>query len=173
MASDWRQIGLDSIAIGTARSGSGMPATMVTVGAIVPDSCVLALETPSKNEMMVEDSDFPDIITFNQGAKVFSFSTRDIDPDNFALGLGGNVSTGGTIWRAPNDAVIVNEVAVRAISKTYNGKKVKIEVVHANLRQGGDLRFAKAESGVLNFEADVLRPAAANTDHPIVVHIAS
>jgi len=167
--SDYRIIGLQSIAIGDARTGAtaGMPSTMTTVSAIVPDSCNLGLEVPGQTELGIEDSDYPDIVVNTPGAKIFEFATRDMGPVNMELGMGGTTSS--TSWRAPNDAVVVKEVAIKAISKTYNGKKATIECVHCALRQGGNLRLSKSESGTLSFQANIMRPKHATTDAPIAV----
>ena len=166
--SDFRLIGLDGIAVAKALvNTAGMPAVMVTITAIVPDSAVFAIAMPGKTELMVEDSDFADITINTAGEKLIEWGTRDMKPANFCLGMGG--TSGATFWKAPAAAVIVKEKAIRLLSKTYNGKTMQIDVVHANLRAGGDLRFSKTESGMLSFQADILRPIQASTDVPIYI----
>lgn len=172
MGSNYRLIGLDSIAFGPAYvATAGMPtaANLTSVGAIVPDSAVLAIEMPGKTELMVEDSDFADIVVNEPGGASLEFATRDFTPENLRIGMGG--TTTATLWRAPNDPVVVTERCVKAISKSYGGKKVRVDIVRGALRGGGQLRFSKTESGMLSYQLDVLRPHQPATDYPIVVAI--
>jgi len=166
--SDYRLIGLESIAIGAARtSAAGMPATLTTILSIVPDSAFLTIEPPGKNEFMVEDSDFPDIVVNTPSAKMFEFATQDMLANNLYFALGG--TTGATVYKMPNTAVVVNQYAIKAISKTYNGSKLQVEVVNTNLRGHVDLQFSKSKPGTVGYQADILRPIALNTDVPVKI----
>jgi len=166
--SDWRLIGLESIALGVAQvATAGMPSAMSSIEAIVPDSAVLAIEMPGKTDLMVEDSDFPDITVYQPGQKFIEFSTRDMRPEVFRLAMGG--TTTSTLWSAPSAAVICTEKSVRAISKTFTGRKFRVDIVRAAVRGGANLRFSKTESGTVSFTCDVLRPVMGQTDYPIKI----
>lgn len=168
--SDFRLIGLDSIALSAPKPlTAGFPTAVnfTTITAIVPDSAVLAIEVPGKTELMIEDSEFADIVINTPGQKYIEFATRDMTPQNFLLAFGG--TTTATLWRAPNANVVVTEKAVKAISKSYGGRKFRIEIRRAAIRGGANLRFSKTESGTVSFTADVLRPIHTATDYPIVV----
>lgn len=168
--SDWRLIGLQSIALGPAYvATAGMPtaANLTSVVAIVPDSAVLAIEMPGVTELMVEDSDYPDITVNQPGAKYIEWATRDMTPQNFYLALGG--TTTSTLWRAPNAAVVVTEKSVQAISKPVAGQKFRVNIVRAAVRGAANLRFSKTESGTVSYRADVLRPIMSGTDFPISI----
>ena len=167
--SNYRFIGLESIAYGTPRAATvaGMTATLTTVEAIVPDSAVLAIATPGKTELMVEDSDWSDIVVSLPGEKTIEFATRDMDPANWALAFGGAAGTTG--WRAADTAVVVSNKSIKAVTKSYNGNQVTIDIVNANIRGGGDLRFSKTESGMLTFAIDILRPKQPSTDRAITM----
>ena len=168
--SDYRLIGLDSIALGPAYvATAGMPTAvhMTSIANIVPDSCSLIIEQPGKTELMVEDSDYADIIVNNPAGKYIEFATRDMTPEVFRLALGG--TTTATLWKAPADAVVVTEKSVQAISKAYGGQKYRIDIVRAAVRGNADLKFTKTESGMIGFTADVLRPVQGATDVPIAV----
>jgi len=166
--SDWRLIGLQSIALGAAQvATAGMPSALSSIDSIVPDSAVLAIEMPGKNDLMVEDSDYPDITVYTPGQKFIEFATRDMRPEVFRLAMGG--TTTATLWRAPTAAVVCTEKSVRAISKAVAGQKFRVDIVRAAVRGGANLRFSKTESGTVSFTCDVLRPIMAQTDFPIVI----
>lgn len=167
---DYRLIGIDAIAIGTSRTTTtgGMSATLTTIESIVPGSARLQLAMPAKTDLMVEDSDYPDITVYSAGEKFVEFATRDMDPTLFELGLGGSTS-GTTSWVADDTPVIVQEKCIRLKSKSYGGSYATIDIVRANLMAGADLQFTKTESGMLTFRADILRPLRADTDPPIKI----
>lgn len=167
--SDYRIIGIDEIAIGTARNGTtgGMPSTLTTIRHLYPGSANVQLAMPGKTDLMVEDSDYPDITIYQPGEKFFEFATRDMGPANMVLGLGG--TNGTTNWSAGTDAIVVQEKAVRLISKSYGGAYAIIDIPRANVMAGADLKLTKTESGLLNFRGDILRPIQSNTIVPIKV----
>ena len=167
--SDYRLIGLEGIAIGSMRAGPGFTGTLTSIYAIVPDSAVIACEQPGDIDLMVEDSDYPDITLNTPGDKYIEFATRDMAMHNFILALGG--TSGATVWNAPNDAVVISEKSIKAISKEYNGKQYEIELIHVNLKGGGDLRFSKTESGTLTYRGKIMRPVTLKTDYPIVARV--
>ena len=173
MGSDYRLIGLESVALGPANvTTAGMstaPGAFTTITAIVPDSAVLQMEVPGKTELMIEDSEFADIVINTPAGKFIEFSTRDMTPEHFRLAFGG--TTTATLWQAPNDNVVVTEKSVRALSKPYGGKRLRVDIVRAAVRGAANLRFAKTESGMLSYTCDILRPIQADTDYPMVIAI--
>jgi len=168
--SDYRLIGLQSIALGPAMvATAGMPTAsqMTSIPNIVPDSCSLIIEQPGKTELMVEDSDYADIVINTPAGKFIEFATRDMSPGVIQLSLGG--TTTATLWRASTDAVVVTEKSVQAISKAYGGQKFRIDIVRSAVRGNADLKFTKTESGMIGYTCDVLRPIQGATDFAIVV----
>ena len=99
--SDYRLIGLDSVAFSDHNlTTAGFPTNehFTTITAIVPDSAVLQIEAPGKTELMVEDSEFADIVINTPAGKYIEFATRDMTPENFRLAFGG--TTASTYWKA-------------------------------------------------------------------------
>jgi len=168
MASDYRLIGLESIALGPAMvATAGMPTAgqLTSIANIVPDSCSLIIEQPGKTELMVEDSEYADIVTYQPAAKYIEFATRDMDNQVMVLALGGTSTA--TLWRAPRTGTVTSEKSVRAISKAYGGQKFRFDIVRAAVRGNADLKFTKTESGMVGFTCDILRPIQGATDYPI------
>lgn len=159
--SNIRLIGLESIKIGPSL------ASLVTVQHIVPDSAHIVLNAPSVADLFCEETEYPDIQIITAGKKTVEFATRDMGPTILADAFGGAAS-GATIWTAPTTAVVISERAFELISKKINEKQLKFEIKRASLYAGGELRFAKTESGQITFTADVLLPA---TGSPIVMTV--
>jgi len=159
--SNIRLIGLESVKIGPSL------ASLVTVQHIVPDSAHIVLNAPSVADLFCEETEYPDIQIITAGKKTVEFATRDMGPTILADAFGGTVS-GATIWTAPTTAVVISERAFELISKKINDKQLKFEIQRASLYAGGELRFAKTESGQITFTADVLLPA---TGSPIVMTV--
>lgn len=159
--SNIRLIGLESIKIGPSL------ASLVTVQHIVPDSAHIVLNAPSVADLFCEETEYPDIQIITAGKKTVEFATRDMGPTILADAFGG-VASGATIWTAPTTAVVISERAFELISKKINEKQLKFEIKRASLYAGGELRFAKTESGQITFTADVLLPA---TGSPIVMTV--
>jgi len=159
--SDIRLIGLESIKIGPSLT------TLVTVQHIVPDSAHIVLNAPSVADLFCEETEYPDIQIITAGKKTIEFATRDMGPSILEDAFGGAAS-GATIWTAPTTAVVISERAFELISKKINDKQLKFEIKRASLYAGGELRFAKTESGQITFTADVLLPS---TGSPIVMTV--
>lgn len=159
--SDIRLIGLESIKIGPSLT------TLVTVQHIVPDSAHIVLNAPSVADLFCEETEYPDIQIITAGKKTIEFATRDMGPSILEDAFGGAAS-GATIWTAPTTAVVISERAFELISKKINDKQLKFEIKRASLYAGGELRFAKTESGQITFTADVLLPT---TGSPIVMTV--
>lgn len=159
--SNIRLIGLESVKIGPSL------ASLVTVQHIVPDSAHIVLNAPSVADLFCEETEYPDIQIITAGKKTIEFATRDMGPTILADAFGGAAS-GVTIWTAPITAVVISERAFELISKKINEKQLKFEIKRASLYAGGELRFAKTESGQITFTADVLLPA---TGSPIVMTV--
>lgn len=159
--SNIRLIGLESIKIGPSL------ASLVTVQHIVPDSAHIVLNAPSVADLFCEETEYPDIQIITAGKKTVEFATRDMGPTILADAFGG-VASGATTWTAPTTAVVISERAFELISKKINDKQLKFEIKRASLYAGGELRFAKTESGQITFTADVLLPA---TGSPIVMTV--
>ena len=159
--SDIRLIGLESIKIGPSLT------TLVTVQHIVPDSAHIVINAPSVADLFCEETEYPDIQIITAAKKTVEFATRDMGPSILEDAFGGAAS-GATIWTAPTTAVVISERAFELLSKKINGKQLKFEIKRASLYAGGELRFAKTESGQITFTADVLLPS---TGSPIVMTV--
>jgi len=165
-----RLIGLESIKIGDLMA-SGIMATgpsISTITAIVPDSAHLIFETPGVTDLYVEDADLPDISIIGTSKRTIEFATRDLGTAILLKAFGGVAAT--TVWSASTSgAIVANEKCVEAISKSFGNYKLKVEIPRANVRSGGDLRFAKTESGQINFAADVLMTASSTKIAPMKI----
>jgi hypothetical protein len=168
-----RLIGLTSIRIGDVGATGIMGTTLTTISPTVPDSAHLILEAPGTTDLYVEENDLPDISILGTAKKTLEFATRDIGGAILEEAFGGTYvpPTGATlgVWSAPVTAVVIKESCIEAVSKTYNGKKLKIEIPRASIKTGGDLRFTKTESGQVTFSCDVLVPASSTQISPIVI----
>jgi len=153
-----RLIGLTSIKTANIKSNTIMnTASLSTITAIVPDSAHMIIEPPAVADLFVEGEDLPDIQILGASKKTIEFATRDIGGDALVEAFGG--ATAGGVWSmATTGAVNIKERCIEAVSKTYNGKKLKIEIPRVSVHTGGDLRFTKTESGQISFSCDVLLP---------------
>jgi len=167
--SNVRLVGLTSIKIGdiTATKAMGTGASIVTVNAIVPDSAHLIFEVPGMTDLYVEESDIPDIQILGTSKKTVEFATRDMGTIILLEAFGGHAAT--TVWSAPVTSLVIQERCIEAISKSINGKYLKIAIPRASVKSGGDLRFAKTESGQITFSCDILMPASSIDISPMVI----
>jgi hypothetical protein len=159
--SNVRLVGLDLIRVSDVLGATGwMPGTasLVTIGNVVPDSAHLIITAATQTEIFVEEEDTPDLVLNNAGMKVsLEFALRDMGRTTLAFGLGGTAATAG-IWNAPTTAYPIKERAVEVTSKTINGKKLKFEIPRAAMSVGGDLKFARTDTGALTFAFAVMQP---------------
>jgi len=167
--SNIRLVGLTSIKIGdiTATKVMGTGASIATVNAIVPDSAHLIIEAPGMTDLFIEESDIPDIQILGTSKKTMEFATRDMGGDILVEAFGGH--TAATVWSAPVTSLVIQESCIEAISKSINGKYLKIAIPRASVKSGGDLRFSKTESGQITFSCDVLIPASSTQIAPMVI----
>jgi len=150
--SNIRLIGLESIKIGPSLD------TLVTVQHIVPDSAHIVINAPSVADLFCEETEYPDIQIITGGKKTIEFATRDMGTGIMIDAFGGAAS-GVSIWKSPHTAIVISERAFELTSKLINATQLKFEIARASLYAGGELRFAKTESGQVTFTADVLLPA--------------
>jgi hypothetical protein len=164
--SDVRLIGIESIRMGTSLG------SLETIQYIVPDSAHLVINAPSVTDLYCDDKEDADIQILTAGKKTVEFATRDMDTSIFEHAFGGSLTTATTdgVWESPTGATVVNEKAFELISKTINGKQLKVEIKRASLYAGADLRFTKTESGQITFTADVLLP---DTGVPVKISVLS
>ena len=166
--SNIRLIGLTSIKIGTIPASAAMAATFETIVAIVPDSAHLVIEPPGVTDLFVEEEDLPDIQILGASKKTIEFATRDMGTAILLEAFGG--AAAAAVWSmSTSGAVDIKEKCIEATSKTYNGKKLKIEIPRVSVHAGGDLRFTKTESGQISFSCDVLIPASSTKISPMVI----
>jgi len=159
--SNIRLIGLESIKIGPT------VASLVTIEHIVPDSAHIVINAPSIADLFCEETEFPDVQIITAGKKTIEFATRDMGPSIMADAFGGTASL-STTWTASVTAIVISERAFEIISKKINLKQLKFVIKRASLYAGGELKFAKTESGQITFTADVLLPV---TGAPIVMTV--
>jgi hypothetical protein len=62
---------------------------------------------------------------------------------------------------------VITEYGFRATSKSINGKQLQIDIPRASMRVGGDLKFARTDTGTLTFTCDVLVPESTAQIPPI------
>jgi len=167
--SDIRLVGLESVRIGAIGATGAMSTTLSTILKIVPDSAHLIVEVPGMTDLFVEESDLPDIQILGTSKKTIEFATRDMGGDVLVEAFGGATSATGAVWSAPVTAAVIKERCIEAISKKINGKKLKIEMPRTSVKTGGDLKFAKTESGQITFSCDVLIPSSSTAISPIVI----
>jgi len=149
--SNIRLIGLETVKIGPSLT------TLVTIQYIVPDSAHLVLNAASVADLFCEDFEYPDVQIITGGKKTIEFATRDMSTTMMVQAFGGSVS-GTSIWKSPHTAIAIAERAFELTSKLISAKQLKFEIARASLYAGGELRFAKTESGQITFTADVLLP---------------
>ncbi|RXG66025.1 hypothetical protein ES695_05080 [Candidatus Atribacteria bacterium 1244-E10-H5-B2] len=109
-------------------------------------------------DLFCEETEYPDIQIITGGKKTIEFATRDMGTSIMIDAFGGSAS-GASIWNAPTTAIVISERAFELTSKKINEKQLKFQIARASLYAGGELRFAKTESGQITFTADVLLPA--------------
>lgn len=159
--SNIRLIGLESIKIGPS------VASLATIEHIVPDSAHIVLNAPSIADLFCEETEYPDVQLITAGKKTIEFATRDMGVNIMENAFGGTASL-TTTWTAPVTALVISERSFQIISKKINGKQLKFVIKRASLYAGGELKFAKTESGQITFSADVLMPV---TGAPIVMTV--
>ena len=165
--SDIRLVGLESIKIGAVGASGAMGTTLTTIAYTVPDSAHLIVEVPGMTDLFVEESDLPDIQILGTSKKTIEFATRDMSTSVLVEAFGGSATAGA--WSAAVTAAVIKERCIEAISKTINGKKLKVQIPRASVKNGGDLRFSKTESGQITFSCDVLIPASSTQISPMVI----
>lgn len=171
--SNVRLVGLDLIRVSNVVGATGwMPGTasLVTVGNVVPDSAHLIITAPVNNEIMIEESDTPDLVLAGTGIKYsMEFALRDMGTKTLLLAFGGAYSGTAGVYRVPVTAYPVRETALEVTSKTINGKKLKFEIPRAAMSVGGDLKFSRNDSGSLTFKFNIMQPNTTTAYPPIKV----
>lgn len=162
-----RLIGLTSIRYGTVGAYGAMSTTLISIGNVVPDSAHLMIEPQSGTDLMIEEEDTPDIEILGGRTMTFEFALRDMGTKTLLFALGG--SAAGAVWSAPTTTNIVKEQAFEIVSKSINGTQLKFAIPRASLKTGGDLKFAKTDSGNLTFAAKILIPESTTQISPCVV----
>lgn len=168
--SNVRLIGLTSIRVGNVKATGAMATTLSTITAIVPDSAHLVVEAPGVTDLYVEEEDLPDIQILGSSKRTIEFATRDMGGAMFQKAFGGTYVGTTLTWSASTGGTVaIKEFAIEAISKTYNGKKLKVAIPRASVHAGGDLKFTKTESGQISFSCDVLIPASTTKISSMVI----
>ncbi len=169
--SNVRLVGLDLIRLADHISSTGAMVTsgsLTTIGNVVPDSAHLIITAPTQTEIYIEEEDTPDLILNNTGQKYsVEFALRDMGTKTLLAGLNGTAAAG--VWSAPVTAYPVNERCLEVTSKTINGKKLKFEIPRASMAVGGDLKFARTDTGALTFAFNVMQPNSSTQLSPLVV----
>lgn len=167
-----RLVGLEYLQFADVRSTGVFPTTAAsfsTIGNVVPDSAHLVIEAPESTELFVEEEDTPDIVIFGNSKKFIEFAVRDMGTNMLVYAFGANGSATATVYRFPTTTQIYREQAVFAQSKTINGKKLKIQIPRASILGGGDLKFARTDSGTLTFTCQILLPETSTQISPCVI----
>ena len=168
--SNVRLVGLTEIQFANVRSTGSFPGTAAsfsTLGNVVPDSAHFMIDEPVSNEIYIEEEETPDIELFGPSKKYFVFGTRDMGTQTLLKAFGGVAA--GAAWSASTTDTVYREQAVKIQGKTINGTKIKVEIPRASVKAGGDLLFAKTDSGTLAFTCNVLMPNSSTAIPPYVI----
>lgn len=168
--SNVRLVGLELIRLANHISSTGAmvtSASLVTIGNVVPDSAHFAITAPTQTELYIEEEDTPDLILNNASIKyMVEFALRDMGTKTLISAFGGS-ATGGA-YSAPVTAYPVRERCLEVTSKTINGKKLKFEIPRAAMSVGGDLKFARTDTGNLTFAFNIMQPNSSTQIAPWV-----
>jgi hypothetical protein len=134
----------------------------------VPDSAHIIIDPPGVTDLMIEEEDTPDIQILGNRKVSLEFGLRDMGTRTLLLAFGGVIS-GSVTWKAPVTSNVITEWAFEIHSKTINGKYLKFQIPRASVSVGGDLKFARSDSGTLNFSAQVLIPESSTQISPCVI----
>lgn len=163
--SKYRVVGLEEIKMGVVNTTTfAMPATFTVIPNIVPGTANLAIAVPTTKEYYVEDSDDPDIVTIEAGAKSIEFATRDLATTFMILALGGT-SSGASVWKASTTSEAVREKALRIKTKKINGHYMTFDIPRMQLGGSAALRFSNkndTEPGQLAFAGKIMRPVTSS-----------
>ena len=165
-----RLIGLSEIQMCDVRSGGEYPTTAAsfsTIGNVVPDSCHFVIEQPAVTDIYVEEEDTPDLTIFGTRKLFLEFAVRDMGTKTLIKAFGGVAVT--TLYSFPTTTNVYTEQAIKATGKTINGKKVQVEIPRASVVGGGDLKFARTDTGTLTFTCSVLLPASSGVIPPVQI----
>ena len=170
--SNVRLVGLEYLQFANVRSTGVFPvsaASFSTIGNVVPDSAHLVIEAPESTDLYVEEEDTPDIEIFGNSKKYIEFAVRDMGTNMLVYAFGANGSATATVYRFPTTTNIYREQAVFAQSKSINGQKLTIAIPRASVKAGGDLKFARTDSGTLAFTCQILLPETTTQISPCVI----
>ena len=167
--SDIRLVGLDYLQMGPVKSTGAMQtaSSLNTIGNVLPDSAHLVIEPETENDLYIEEEDTPDISLLSAGKKYIEFALRDMGTQTLLQAFGGVAAAG--VYSFPVTARVVNEKCVFAQSITIGGKAIKIEIPRAAISNGGDLKFARTDSGTLTFKCSILIPSSSTQISPCVI----
>jgi len=171
--SNIRLVGLDLIKVCNHVATHGwMPtaASIVTIGNVVPDSAHLIITAPTQTEIMIEEEDTPDLVLNNVGVKYsLEFSVRDMGKSTLFFAFGGTSSATAAVYNMPVTAQPIRETALEVYSKTINGKKLHFQIPRAAMSVGGDLKFARSDTGALTFSFAIMQPNSSTAITPLKV----
>lgn len=123
MASSNKRIyGIKAIYIGDVQDDGLMPddVDLVEIGKLVYESIELIYEENTITDIKNQETGKVDLsIMEEEGAKKFSFATRDMQPDNLILAFGGSFTAGK--YNYPKESFVGREKAVRIVTKAANG----------------------------------------------------
>jgi len=172
--SNIRLVGLDLIKvcnhISTLTGWMPTAASIVTIGNVVPDSAHLIITAPTQTELMIEEEDTPDLVLNSAGVKYsVEFAVRDMGKSTLFFAFSGTSAATAAVFNLPVTAYPVRETALEMYSKTINGKKLHIQVPRASMAVGGDLKFARTDTGALNFTFNIMQPNSSTAITPLKI----
>lgn len=168
--SNIRLVVLESLQFANVKSTGAFPATagsFSTIGNVVPDSMHLVIEAPGVTDIFIEEETTPDIQIFGTSKMSLEFGLRDMGTKTLLLAFGGSAVT--TVYSFPVTTTIYREQAIKAVSKSINGKKLTFKIPRASIVASGDLKFAKTDTGTLAFTCSVLMPNSSTAISPCTV----
>ena len=167
--SNIRLVGLEYLQFGPVKSTGAMQAaaSLNTIGNVVPDSMHFVAEAPGVTDIFVEEEDTPDVQIFGTSKKYIEFGLRDMGTKTLIAAFGGSAAAG--VYSFPTATSIYSEQCVYALSKSINGKQIRIEIPRASIVASGDLKFARTDTGTIAFTCNVLMPNSSTAIAPIVI----
>lgn len=170
--SNVRLVGLDLIKVGNLGATGWMPTSvsLQTIGNVVPDSAHLIITAPTQTEIRIEEEDTPDLILNNTDFKLsIEFALRDMGTKTLNFAFNGTASATAGVFNFPVTAYPITEKSIEVKSKAINGKYLKFQIPRAQMSVGGDLKFARTDTGQLTFKFDVMQPNSSTQITPCKV----
>lgn len=163
-----RMYGIKAIYVGDLQDDGLMPddGDLVEIGKLVYDTISLEFEENSRVEIKNQETGKVDLsLLEEEGAKKFTFATRDMQFDNLILAFGGAVVSNK--YTAPTEAYTGVEKAVRFVTKAANGMHGVFDFPRMQLDAMLNGAIVENETASIQFTGTMLIPTnASDVDQP-------